>query len=85
MKRALVMTLVLVVLFTGVPMLMVMSTTSCVDCDLALMFGSSCVLAVLAALVAVALALLGVPLRSRPALRASLLAASGLERPPRLA
>lgn len=85
MTRALVVALVLTVLFTGMPLLMVTPMMSCADCDLASMVGASCILAVLAALVAVAAVLLGVPLRSRPSLRNSLLAASGLERPPRLA
>jgi hypothetical protein len=85
MKRALVIALVLTVLLTGVPVLMVMSAATCADCDHALMAASACLLAVLAALVAVGIALFGVPLRMRPALRASLLTASGLDRPPRLA
>lgn len=85
MKRALVIALVLTVLLTGIPMLMVMSAPSCADCDLAPMAATSCLLAVLAALVAVRVALFGVALRLRPALRASLLAASGLDRPPRVA
>jgi uncharacterized membrane protein len=85
MKRALVVALVVVVLLTGIPMLMTMSATVCVDCDLGLVALSMCVLAVLAAMVAVAAGLFGVPLRTRNTVRASLLVASGLDRPPRLA
>ncbi|HWC11054.1 MAG TPA: hypothetical protein VG455_07520 [Acidimicrobiales bacterium] len=85
MKRALVVALVVAVLFTGVPVLMVISGTSCADCGLAMMVASACVLAVLAALVAFVFAPFGVPLRSRAAVLPSLLAASGLDRPPRLA
>lgn len=85
MKRALVVALVLTVLLTGIPVSMMMLTTSCADCDVALMVAGSCVFAILAAGVAVAAALFGVRLRSRVAVRNSLLAASGLERPPRLA
>jgi heme/copper-type cytochrome/quinol oxidase subunit 4 len=85
MKRALVIALVLTVLLTGVPVMMVMSGATCADCDHALMAAGACLLAVLAALVAVVVALFGTPMRTRPELRASLLAASGLDRPPRLA
>ena len=52
MKRALVVALVVAVLLTGVPVLMVMSGSSCADCGLAIKVASACVLAVLAALVA---------------------------------
>ena len=85
MKRPLVIALVLTVVLTGVPVVMVMATASCADCDLAMMAASSCLLAVLAALVAVGVALFGMPLRVHSPLRASLLATSGLDRPPRLA
>ncbi len=84
MKRALVVALVVAVLFTGIPMLMVMSGLNCVDCDLAMAAATGCVLGVLAATLLVAFALFGVPLRMRPVLHASLLATSGLDRPPRL-
>jgi hypothetical protein len=85
MKRVLVVVLVVTVLFTGVPLLMAMSTTSCAECELAMMTASSCLLAVLAAVVAIAPALSRVPLLALVAVLSSLLASSGLDRPPRLA
>jgi Na+/H+ antiporter NhaC len=85
MKRALMIALIVAVLFTGFPVFMAMSATTCADCDFAMMAAGGCVLAVLAALAVLASAPLATPLRSSLALRASLLASSGLERPPRLA
>jgi Mn2+/Fe2+ NRAMP family transporter len=84
-KRALVVTLVLVVLFTGIPIVMGMPMVACSDCDLATIMANSCMLAVLTGLVAVALSLLAVRLATRPSMLAGLLLSSGLDRPPRLA
>lgn len=84
MKRVLVVALVVVVLFTGIPVVMGMPTADCVDCDLAMMAASSCIFGVLAAAVGVALVLLALQLRTRTPVFASLLSTSGLDRPPRL-
>lgn len=84
-KRVLVVALVVVVLFTGIPVVMAMPTANCVDCDLAMMVASSCILGVLAAAVGVALVLVALQLRTRSPVFASLLATSRLDRPPRLA
>lgn len=85
MKRVAVVALVVVVLLTGIPVVMGMPLMECADCDLGTIAASSCILAVLTAMVALALSLLAVrlPLRSRNF--AMLLASSGLYRPPRLA
>ncbi|MDQ3570517.1 MAG: hypothetical protein M3396_07835 [Actinomycetota bacterium] len=85
MKRVVVLALVVVVLFTGIPVLMGMSGAECADCDLGILLAGACVSAVLAATVGVALARGAVLLRLRPDLFAGLLATSGLYRPPRLA
>jgi hypothetical protein len=84
-KRVLVVALVVVVLVTGIPVVMAMPTANCVDCDLAVMVASSCILGVLAAAVGVALVLVALRLRTRTPVLVSLLATSGLDRPPRLA
>ncbi len=83
-KRVLVVALVVVVLFTGIPVLVGMSGAECADCDLGILLAGACVSAVLAATVGVALARGAVLLRLRPDLFAGLLATSGLYRPPRL-
>lgn len=84
MKRALVVGLVIVVVFTGIPVVMGMWGAECADCDLGVLLAGACV-AVLAAAVGIALA----RRRERPPAWsqpfAGLLAASGLYRPPRLA
>lgn len=84
-KRVLVVTLVVVVLLTGIPVVMGMPMVTCSDCDLATMMANSCILAVLAGLVALALNLLAVRLAVRPPTLAGLVVSSGLDRPPRLA
>ena len=84
-KRLLVVALVVVVLLTGSPLAMGMPGTDCVHCGLGLLVAGVCVFAVLTGMVAVALTLLGVQLRIRPAICSGLLATSGLDRPPRLA
>lgn len=85
MKRLLVVVLVAVVLFTGIPVVMGMPMADCADCDLGMMVASSCVFAVLATVVGIALVLVALQLRLRAPVVASLLAPSGLDRPPRLA
>ncbi|MDP9070253.1 MAG: hypothetical protein M3N68_03010 [Actinomycetota bacterium] len=84
MKRVLVVALVVVVLFTGVPVVMGMSGVECADCDLGILLAGACVSAVLAGMVGITLASLAVQLRLRPPVFAGLLATSGLDRPPRL-
>lgn len=85
MKRVLVIALVVVVLFTGIPMVMGMSGAECADCDLGILLAGACVSVVLAATAGVALARGALRLRLRPDLFTGLLATSGLYRPPRLA
>ncbi len=85
MKRLLVVALVAVVLLTGIPVVMGMPLMACADCDLATIVATSCMLAVLTAMVAVALTLLAVRVPVPPALLAGLIPSSGLDRPPRLA
>lgn len=82
MKRLLVVALVAVVLFTGIPVVMGMPA-ACVDCDLGVTLVTSCVFGVLTAAVGAALVLLSLQLSTRARLLASLLATSGLDRPPR--
>ena len=84
MKRVVVVALVVVVLLTGIPVVMGMPLMECADCDLGTM-ASGCILAVLTAIAALALSLLGVRLPVRSPSFARLLASSGLYRPPRLA
>ncbi len=81
MKCVLVVALVVVVLFTGIPVVMGMSGAECADCDLGILLAGACASAVLAATVGVALARRAVRLRVRPDLVAGLLATSGLYRP----
>lgn len=85
MNRVLVVALVVVVLFTGFPVIMGMSGAECADCDLGIILAGACVSAVLAATASLALARGGLRLRLRADLFAGLLATSGLYRPPRLA
>ena len=85
MKRILVVALVVVVLFTGIPIVMGMPVMACADCDFGLLLGGACVFAVLAVVAGTALALLAVPMRLRPPVFAGLLLASAHYRPPRLA
>lgn len=84
MKRVLVVALVVVVLFTGIPMVMGMSGAECADCDLGILLAGACAFAGLAAAVGVALARRAVRLRVRPDVFAGLISTSGLYRPPRL-
>ena len=84
-KRVLVVALVVVVLFTGIPVVMGMSGADCADCDLGILLVGACVSAVLAAAVGVAVARRAVRLRVRRDVLAGLLAISRLYRPPRLA
>lgn len=84
-KPVLVVALVAVVLFTGIPVVMGMSGAECADCDLGILLAGACAFAVLTATVGVAFARHALRLRVRPDLFAGLLATSGLYRPPRLA
>ncbi len=84
-KRVLVAVLVVVALFTGIPVVMGMSGAECADCDLGILLAGACLFAVLAVAVAVAPARSAERLRGRPDFVAGLLATSGLYRPPRLA
>ena len=84
MKHLLVVGLVVVVFFTGVPVVMGMSGVECADCELGILLAGACMSAVLAGMVGVALALLAVQLRLHPPAFAGLLATSGLDRPARL-
>lgn len=84
MKRVLLVALVVVVLFTGIPVVTGMPLMGCADCDLGTILSSSCILAVLTGLVALTLSLLAGTLAVRRPLFAGLLASSGLYRPPRL-
>lgn len=85
MKRVVVITLVVVVIFTGIPVVMGMSGADCADCDLGILLAGACVSAFLAVRVGVTLARRAVPLRLGPELCTGLLTTSGLYRPPRLA
>lgn len=85
MKRVVVVALVVVVLLTGIPVVMGMPLMECADCDVGTIAASGCILAVLTAIAALALSLLGVRLPLRSPGFARLLASSGLYRPPRLA
>lgn len=84
-KRVLVVALIAVVLFTGIPLVVAMPMTDCGDCGVGLLVAGMCVFAVLAGAAAAALLLLALELRNRAAVSASLIATSGLYRPPRLA
>ena len=84
-KCVLVVALVVLVLFIGIPVLMGMPGMECSDCDFGIPLAGACVSAVLAAAVGVALAGCTRRLRVRPDLFAALLVTSGLYRPPRLA
>lgn len=84
MKRAFLVALVVVVLFTGIPIVMGMPMMACADCDLGTMVASGCILAVLTGLVVLTLTLLAGTLAVRRPLFAGLLASSGLYRPPRV-
>lgn len=85
MKRVVLAVLAVVVLLTGIPLVMGMPPMDCADCDFGMIVVSSCVVAVLTATAAAALALLAVMLRGRPLVLAGRLAAFRLDRPPRLA
>lgn len=86
MKKALVVLLVVVVIVTGLPVLMTMSgMASCSDCGPAVLAGSTCAVAILAAGVALLLAVFTQRLRRRAAVVRLLLHTFLLERPPRLA
>ena len=83
-KRVLFVVLAVVVLLTGIPLVMGMPAMDCADCDFGMIIMSSCVVAVLAATAAVALALLAVMLRGRRLVLADRVASFRLDRPPRL-
>ena len=85
MKRVVVVALVVVVLLTGIPVVMGMPLMECADCDLGTIAATVCISAVLTAMAALALSLLGVRLPLRAPNFTSLVASSGLYRPPRLA
>lgn len=84
MKRLLVVGLVVLVLFTGLPVVIGMSGMECPDCDAAVLLAGACVAAVLTATVGLALARRGVRLRVHSPVFEGLLATTGLYRPPRL-
>ena len=84
-KRVLMAVLVVVVLFTGIPVVMGMSGAECADCDLGILLAGACLFAVLAVAVRPAPGRRAERLGARPDLFAGLLATSGLYRPPRLA
>lgn len=83
-KKFLLVALVIVVLFTGIPLVMSMSMGGCADCDEATMASSIC-LAVLAAAAALFLAAMALRYRAGSAQLRGRLAPFALERPPRLA
>lgn len=85
MKPFVVVALVVVVLFTGVPVVMGMPMATCADCDLGLLAATTCVLAVLTGAAALVAAQLHVLLHRRHHPFAARLVAGRLERPPRLA
>lgn len=85
MKKALVVLLLVVVVFTGLPILMGMSgMATCQDCGPAVLM-ASCTLAILTAGAALALSLLSLRFRSHREPVRLVLHSFLLERPPRLA
>ena len=84
-KRVLVVALVVVAFFAGIPVLMGMSGAECAECDLGMLLAGACASAVLAANFGFAPPRRAERLRVRRDLFAGRLAASGLYRPPRLA
>ena len=85
MKRVLFVVLAVVVVLTGIPLVMGMPPMDCGDCDFGMTVVSSCVVAVLTATAAVALALFTVMLAGRLLVLPGRLAGFRLDRPPRLA
>lgn len=85
MKKALVILLLVVIVFTGLPIMMGMAGMAmCQDCGPAVLM-ISCTLAILAASAAFALSLFAIRSRSRREPARLLLHSFLLERPPRLA
>ena len=86
MKKALVLLLVVVVVLTGLPVVMGMAGMAwCAECGPAVLAGSACAAAILAAGVTFLVALLALRLRRQDAAFRALLHSYILERPPRLA
>ena len=84
MKQLLVVALVVVVVFTGIPVAMGMPMGDCPECGLGLLLGGVCFVAVLAAVAAVMAAHLHSSLLLARFAFVARLPADGLERPPRL-
>lgn len=85
-KRALILLLVVVVVLTGLPVVFGMAGMGvCAECGPAVLVGSTCAAAILAAGVSLLVALLAERLRSRGLALRVLLLGFLLERPPRLA
>lgn len=84
MKKALVIALVIVVVFTGIPVVTGMPMVDCADCDQGFMTSSLC-FGVLASLVALFLAAHALRLPPTGQQLRQRLAPFTLERPPRLA
>lgn len=83
-KKIVLVALVIVVLFTGIPFVMGMPMGGCADCDEATMTSSICV-AVLASVAALYLAAMALRFRTGAEQLRGRLAPFALERPPRLA
>lgn len=84
MKKALLVALVVLVVLTGIPVVAGMPMADCAECDLGALAAGACLFAFLAAAAAFA-AQRGSELRRRRFGLLARLAASRLERPPRLA
>lgn len=84
-KRLLIVALVVVVVFTGIPVVIGMPMATCSDCDLGMIATTMCVLAILAAVRALIAFQLNSLLSQRRYAFADLMVAGRLERPPRLA
>lgn len=84
-KRLLIVALVVVVVFTGIPVVIGMPMVSCSDCDLGMVATTMCVLAILAAVAALIAFQLNSLLSPRRYAFVDLMVAGRLERPPRLA
>lgn len=85
MKRLLIVALVVVVVFTGIPVVIGMPMVACADCDLGVVATTMCVLAILAAVAALMALQLKSLLSPRRYGFVDLVVAGRLERPPRLA
>ena len=84
-KKALLILLVVVIVLTGIPILMgAPGMAMCPECGPATLAGATCLLAFVAAALAMVIALLSQRARSRSRSMQPLLLAFLLERPPRL-